>query len=166
MCSMTKLLLVWLHLSFSSAGIGNSPSWVGSRDGSSRGKFVLVWGNNQIGLRCKYYLNCKMMSITHESRLLQWMSWRRRGQNWSGKTNSQKRRNMNISKKYHLFNHHIYDIYHISYIIYLSPPYIYLFNHQAACSIFEGWSRSKIQLEWNYLSSKNIKASKNIIKRI
>ena len=151
MCSMTKLLLVWLHLNFSSAGIRNSPSWVGSRDGSSRGKFVLVWGNNQIGLRCKYYLNCKMMSMTPESRLLQWMSWRRRGRNWSGKTNSQKRRNMNISKKYHLFNHHIYDI---------SPT-----TRRRAASSRDGQGArySSSGIIW---AQKNIKASKNIIKRI
>ena len=54
----------------------------------------------------------------------------------------------------------IYMICNISYIIYLSPPYIYLFNHQAACSIFEGWSRSKIQLQWNHLSSKEYKSFK------
>ena len=164
MCSMTKLLLFWLHLSFSSAGIGNSPSWVGSRDGSSRGKFVLVWGNNQIGLRCKYYLNCKMMSMTHESRLLQWMSWRRRGRNWSGKTNSQKRRNMNISKKYHLFNHHIYDIYDISYI---SHHHIYISSttrrRAASSRDGQGARYSSSGIIW---AQKNIKASKNIIKRI
>ena len=54
----------------------------------------------------------------------------------------------------------IYMICNISYIIYLSPPYIYLFNHQATCRIFEGWSRSKIQLQWNHLSSKEYKSFK------
>ena len=97
------------------AGIGYSPNWVGSGDGSSRGNNywrkqwsdwlkILSIINHEI---CRSILqdniqmtqNWRIERLLYEFRLLQWMNWRGGAQNWSGKTKSQNW--VNVNSYYH-----------------------------------------------------------------